>query len=95
MQGESRLPMIERKYKNVLHGLITVSKSEGIISLWRGVGPNIQRAIVVTCSQFVSYDFFKRTALQQFGLADGFITHLLASCAAGVVVAMAASPGNK
>ena len=68
---------------------------EGFSALWRGAGPNINRAMITTCAQLVSYetaqDFFQTTCELQKG---HWFTDLSSSCVAGVIVAVCASPSD-
>jgi dicarboxylate transporter 10 len=78
MQNDGQLPAhLKRNYKHALDGLLRMAKEEGIGALFRGVGPNINRAILMTSSQCVSYDRFK-AFFQQY-LNEGIGLHLLSS----------------
>lgn len=85
MQNDGQLAAAERRnYRNALDGVLRMSREEGLSSLMRGVGPNVNRAILMTGSQLVSYDVFKDLLLNTAGLKDGAGVHfgssLLAVC---------------
>lgn len=80
MQNDGQLPPQQRRnYKHAIDGIIRISKEEGTAALFRGVGPNINRAILMTSSQCVSYDMFKAVILNHTPLENGVPVHLLSS----------------
>jgi len=54
--------------KSSLDGLARIVREEGVVSLWKGWGPNFNRAMFMTASQVATYDQFK-----QMLLASGFV----------------------
>lgn len=80
MQNDGQLPShLKRNYAHAFDGLIRIVKEEGPAVLFRGVGPNINRAILMTASQCVSYDRFKSFFLTNHVLNEGIGLHLLSS----------------
>ncbi|KAI8074292.1 mitochondrial carrier domain-containing protein [Gilbertella persicaria] len=93
MQNDGQLPThLKRNYMHAFDGLVRMTKEEGLASLFRGVGPNINRAILMTSSQCVSYDRFKAFFLGHHYLSEGIGLHLLSSMLAGLVATTACSP---
>ena len=93
MQNDAALSAAERRnYKHALDGLIRMTREEGITSLFRGVWPNSTRAVLMTVSQLVSYDVFKRELLDRFHMKDNLTTHFSASLMAGFVATTVCSP---
>ncbi|KAL4879142.1 putative phenylalanyl-tRNA synthetase alpha subunit [Aspergillus karnatakaensis] len=93
MQSDAALPPAQRRnYRHALHGLVQMTRTEGFSSLFRGVWPNSTRAVLMTASQLVSYDVFKRVCLENFGMKDNLGTHFTASLAAGFVATTVCSP---
>lgn len=93
MQNDQALPAAERRnYKNAIDGLVRMIREEGWASLVRGVWPNSARAVLMTASQLVSYDVFKRELLQRTSMTDGLSTHFTASFMAGFVATTICSP---
>jgi dicarboxylate transporter 10 len=80
MQNDGQLPPQQRRnYKHAIDGIFRISKEEGMSALFRGIGPNINRAILMTSSQCVSYDMFKSIILNYTSMADGITLHLTSS----------------
>ncbi|KAI8644650.1 mitochondrial carrier domain-containing protein [Parasitella parasitica] len=93
MQNDGQLPLHQRRnYKHAIDGIIRISKEEGASALFRGLGPNINRAILMTSSQCVSYDIFKSTILNHTSMQDGVGLHLTSSVLAGLVATTVCSP---
>lgn len=93
MQNDAALPAAERRnYKHAIDGLIRITREEGWGSLFRGVWPNSTRAVLMTASQLVSYDIFKRELLARFKMHDDLKTHFTASFMAGFVATTVCSP---
>jgi len=93
MQHDAALPPDQRRnYKNAIDGLIRMTREEGWKSLFKGVGPNSMRAVLMTASQLASYDGFKRLLIQNTPLEDNLTTHFSASFLAGFVATTVCSP---
>lgn len=93
MQNDAALPAHQRRnYKHAIDGLIRMTREEGVASYFRGVWPNSTRAVLMTASQLVSYDIFKRICTDQLGMADSLSTHFTASISAGFVATTVCSP---
>ena len=93
MQNDRSLPEAQRRnYKNALDGMYRMTKEEGWKSLFRGVGANSMRAVLMTASQLASYDTFKQLLLQGTRMEDGLTTHFTASILAGFVATTVCSP---
>ncbi|KAG8531058.1 uncharacterized protein KY384_004415 [Bacidia gigantensis] len=93
MQNDRSLPEAQRRnYKNAVDGLIRMSKEEGWRALFRGVGANSMRAVLMTASQLASYDSFKKLLREKVGMQDGVSTHFTASFLAGFVATTVCSP---
>ncbi|KAJ9115404.1 hypothetical protein QFC22_005161 [Naganishia vaughanmartiniae] len=86
MASDRTRPPAERYgYRNCVHGLYRITKDEGILALYRGVAPNVVRAILMNASQLASYDYFKSTLLKIKGTRDGPALQFGASFLAGTV----------
>lgn len=80
MQNDGQLPPQQRRnYKHALDGIVRISKEEGFSALFRGLGPNINRAILMTSSQCVSYDMFKSLLLNYSPMQEGLTLHFSSS----------------
>jgi len=93
MQHDAALPVDKRRnYKNAIDGLVRMTREEGWRALFRGVGANSMRAVLMTASQLASYDGFKRVLLEKTNLEDNLTTHFSASFLAGFVATTVCSP---
>ncbi|GAB5587869.1 hypothetical protein Unana1_02769 [Umbelopsis nana] len=93
MQNDGQLPpAMRRNYRNAIDGLIRICREESPKVLARGIRPNMNRAILMTCSQLTSYDVFKEFLLGQLQQQDGFMVHLESSIFAGLVATTVCSP---
>ncbi|KAI8989330.1 mitochondrial carrier domain-containing protein [Pilobolus umbonatus] len=93
MQNDGQLPAhLKRNYSHAIDGLYRILKEEGINALFRGVGPNINRAILMTSSQCVSYDGIKEVLVKNQYMKEGVPLHLVSSVMAGLIATTACSP---
>ncbi|KAF9346642.1 Mitochondrial dicarboxylate transporter [Mortierella sp. NVP85] len=93
MVNDGKLPKEQqRHYKHAFDGLYRIVKDEGASQLMRGLGPHMNRAILMTSSQLVSYDGFKRQLLQLSWFEDNLITHFASSLLAGLVATTVCAP---
>ncbi|KAJ3092301.1 Mitochondrial dicarboxylate transporter [Quaeritorhiza haematococci] len=93
MQNDGKLPLEQRRgYRNVFDGLIKIAKDEGPTALFRGMGPNVQRAILMTASQVTSYDQIKQGLLSTPYFKDNIVTHFSSSLLAGLIATTVTSP---
>ena len=61
-------------------------------ALWRGVGPTVQRAAILTATQIPTYDHVKSTLILKGYLSECLQLHMFASIIAGFVTAFVTSP---
>ncbi|KAF9116091.1 Mitochondrial dicarboxylate transporter [Mortierella sp. AM989] len=93
MVNDGKLPIEQRRqYKHAIDGLFRIVKEEGPSQLMRGLGPNMYRAVLMTSSQLVSYDEFKRSLLATSWFKDNLITHFASSLLAGLVATTVCAP---
>merc|ERR1711920_765411 len=93
MQSEGALdPNQKPRYKNTFAAFKDIYRTEHIRGLWRGVGPTVQRAALVTASQIPSYDHMKHTILNHGLMDEGVKLHIVCSMFAGLVAATVTSP---
>ncbi|EWM21544.1 mitochondrial 2-oxoglutarate malate carrier protein [Nannochloropsis gaditana] len=92
MQADGKLPPEQRRgYKHVGDALLRVAREEGVLTYWRGAGPTVMRAMVVSTTQLGTYDQAKVT-FKETGLPDGTSLHLISSLTAGLVYSLASLP---
>eukprot|EP00656_Telonema_subtile_P029547 TRINITY_DN32664_c0_g1_i3.p1 TRINITY_DN32664_c0_g1~~TRINITY_DN32664_c0_g1_i3.p1 ORF type:complete len:156 (+),score=54.27 TRINITY_DN32664_c0_g1_i3:91-558(+) len=75
------------------NALSRIVREEGLLTLWRGSGPTVTRAMIVTAGQLATYDQAKE-ALIDYAAFDkqSMSTHLTASLVAGVVSSCVSNP---
>eukprot|EP00397_Hematodinium_sp_SG-2012_P050034 GEMP01057966.1.p2 GENE.GEMP01057966.1~~GEMP01057966.1.p2 ORF type:complete len:162 (+),score=37.55 GEMP01057966.1:578-1063(+) len=92
MQADGKLPVEKRRnYSNVVDALRRTINEEGASTLYRGVGPTITRACIVTTFQLGTYDQAKELLLR-VGIKDGVTCHFSASLLAGFFASVASNP---
>ena len=55
----------------------------GVLGLWRGCLPNVQRAALVNLGDLTTYDYIKTYILAVTQFTDNPLTHSLSSACAG------------
>ncbi|KDN40520.1 putative DIC1-mitochondrial dicarboxylate carrier protein [Tilletiaria anomala UBC 951] len=95
MTSDLNLPSQKRyNYSNALTGLVRVFQEEGPTSLFRGLTPNVVRAILMNASQLATYDMFKESLVSSGLYAEGTWLHFSASFLAGTVATTVCSPAD-
>ncbi|XAR61272.1 hypothetical protein NMG60_11034920 [Bertholletia excelsa] len=69
-----------------------IASEEGIMGLWKGVGPAMARAAALTASQLATYDESKRILIRWTPLQEGFYLHFISSTIAGSVSTLITAP---
>lgn len=84
---------LPHKYKGVLHCFQTTLREEGILGLWKGVGPTMGRATALAAAELSTYDEAK-LQLQHFGIIkqDGLLLHVSTAFISGFTSTVASSP---
>ncbi|OQR81608.1 solute carrier family 25, member 30-like [Thraustotheca clavata] len=88
MQGEGN------RYPNVRAAFQDIVEHDGVKGLWKGVGPTMKRAALLTASQIPTYDHAKHTLLNHEIMEEGFPLHAVCSMLAGFMAATVTSPGT-
>lgn len=93
MQNDPGLPVEQRRnYRNIVHGIVKMVRTEGWSSIWTGVGIGAGRAAVATATQLAGYDIFKQQLMVRTAMGDDVPTHIAASCLAGFLSTFLCSP---
>ncbi|KAH9604828.1 hypothetical protein KSS87_014236 [Heliosperma pusillum] len=87
-----RLQMNSGTKVSALGEMRRIISEEGIIALWKGVGPAMVRAATLTASQLATYDETKRALTRWTPLEEGFPLHFMSSTIAGAVSTLATAP---
>ncbi|KAI7227087.1 hypothetical protein KC330_g8553 [Hortaea werneckii] len=93
MQNDPSLPReLRTNYRNILHGLAKMFRTEGLGSGWIGAGLGASRAALATATQLAGYDVCKREILARTAMTDNVPTHISASCLAGFLSTLICNP---
>ena len=93
MTTDGRLPKSQqRSYKHVFDALYRVVKEEGVLSLWRGCGPTVARAVIANAAQLGTYSQVKQSLLTTCYFSDNILCHFIASMTSGVITTWASLP---
>lgn len=93
MQADGRLPIEQRRnYKNVGEAMVRIVRHEGVGTLWRGCGPTVQRAMIITASQLAIYDQVKEEFVSSGLFQDGPQLHVASSVVAAGVASVTSNP---
>jgi hypothetical protein len=91
--GMSSGAAVSRKYCGVVHCFQTTLREEGVVGLWKGVGPTMGRATALAAAELATYDEVK-LQLRQQGIIenDGLFLHTCTAFVSGFVSTVASSP---
>lgn len=91
MQADTLAKDGERRgYKNVFDAIWKITKSEGVLTLWRGSIPLVARGAAMNLGMMASYDQAKETIAAWNG--HGFLTNTGASAISGFACAFTSLP---
>jgi len=95
MQADGKAPPeLRYNYKNAFDGLFKMAQKEGILSWWRGCGPNVFRAALMSAGQLAAYDQCKQLLLTTPYFKDNTMTHFTASTMAALVATILCNPSD-
>jgi hypothetical protein len=90
-----RMQAGNRRYGHVFQALRSISRDEGVHTLYRGVGALVMRGMLVTSGQFLTFEKSKAYLVQRQGWSkDAVHTQALAGFAAGFVAAVLSTPAD-
>ena len=91
MQSDNTLPADQRRnYRNVGDAFTRIVREEGILELWKGVGPTMVRAMALNLGMLGPYDQAKEIFGKFWG--NTMKTNLAASACAGFLAAFLSLP---
>lgn len=95
MQNDTGFAKHERRgYKHALDGVVRVTREEGVPAIFRGLGTNLVRGVLMTSSQVVTYDVSKELLIG-FGMKkESVLTFFSASLLSGLVATTICSPAD-
>ncbi|PNH06251.1 Mitochondrial uncoupling protein 2 [Tetrabaena socialis] len=92
MQSEGKLAEgVAKKYPSAVAAYGIIAKEEGVLGLWKGLGPNIARNAIINAAELASYDQIKQSMLGM-GMKDDIKTHIVSGLGAGFVAVCIGSP---
>ena len=94
MEGKRRAAGLPARQDTMLGVASAVVKEGGVIALWRGAVPNVQRAALVNLGDLATYDQAKSHLVAAGWPADSAVTHFLSSLAAGLAAATMGTPAD-
>ena len=72
------------RYANTFHAFKHIISNEGVLGLWNGVLPNMQRAFIVNAMELGTYDHAKQILINDYKFSPtSVLTHASASFVAG------------
>merc|ERR1719263_127143 len=80
------------KYSGILNCFIQLYKSNGIKGFWKGVWPNVNRAMAVNLGELATYDLAKTNIILFSGLPDDIRVHTLSSISSGLAASICSTP---
>eukprot|EP00887_Chlorella_sp_A99_P005802 scaffold1.g5802.t1 len=100
MQADGRLVaaglQAAPRYRGLTDALSQITRQEGLLGLWRGSAPAVQRAALVNLGELSTYDAAKRTVLASgvTGGKDSPVLHALSSLCSGFVASVVSTPAD-
>ncbi|CAM6090146.1 unnamed protein product [Calypogeia fissa] len=96
MQSDGRLIRMGQapRYTGVVDAFTKIVKAEGVTGLWRGVGPNVQRAFLVNMGELACYDGAKQWVISRGMLEDNILSHTVASIMSGLSATILSCPAD-
>lgn len=80
--------------KTILGTSKNIIKKYGVFGLWRGVLPNVSRAMLVNLGELATYDHSKKLLKKQFNLEDNTPLHVSSSICSGFVASLCCTPAD-
>tara|TARA_B100001093_G_C26811897_1_gene1007925 strand:+ start:317 stop:1129 length:813 start_codon:yes stop_codon:yes gene_type:complete len=78
---------IPRTIRSIYH-------ENGIMGLWKGVGPNVSRAMLVNLGELATYDTVKNKIKDTLNLSDSTPLHMASSVCSGFVSSACCTPAD-
>ena len=66
----------------------------GFRGLWRGVGPNVSRAVLVNLGELATYDIVKSKIKKRLCIDEGIPLHVMSSTCSGFVSSLLCTPAD-
>ena len=80
--------------KTIISNIRHIIKKNGIIGLWKGVTPNVSRALLVNLGELATYDHSKKILKKYFEFKEGTYLHIISSICSGFTAALCCTPAD-
>ena len=94
MQADGRMANKNPRYSGVADAFVKILRAEGMMGLWRGLLPNVQRAFLVNMGELACYDQAKRSIIGHGICDDNVCAHTLASMMSGLCATTLSCPAD-
>ncbi|XP_044529625.1 mitochondrial uncoupling protein 4 [Gracilinanus agilis] len=94
MEGKRKLQGKALRYRGVHHAFLKILKEGGILGLWVGWVPNVQRAALVNMGDITTYESVKHFLKSNTSLEDGILIHITGSTCSGLVTSILGTPAD-
>lgn len=96
MQSDGRLVKLgfPPRYSGMWDAFSKIVRDDGFLGLWRGVGPNAQRAFLVNMGELSCYDQSKQFLIRNSICYDNIYAHTLASMMSGLCATTLSCPAD-
>ena len=83
---------LPKKYSGMGHAFVSIVREEGVLGLWKGVGPTCGRATVLAAAELATYDEVKGRFLASGFFKEGLLCTVCTAFVSGFVSTVASSP---
>mmetsp|Transcript_44438 Transcript_44438/g.144239 ORF Transcript_44438/g.144239 Transcript_44438/m.144239 type:complete len:303 (+) Transcript_44438:66-974(+) len=83
---------LPKKYTGMGHAFFSIVKEEGVLGLWKGVGPTCGRATALAAAELATYDEVKTQFLHKGIFTEGLLCTCATAFVSGFVSTVASSP---
>eukprot|EP00980_Cylindrotheca_fusiformis_P002879 scaffold674_cov126-Cylindrotheca_fusiformis.AAC.18 len=81
-----------KRFRGMTHAFFSIIREEGVLGLWKGVGPTVSRASVLAAAELSTYDEIKGRLLATPYFQDDIVCVALTSSISGLFCTVASSP---
>lgn len=83
---------LPKKYTGMTNAFLSIVREEGVLGLWKGVGPTVGRATVLAAAELSTYDEVKGRLLQTPYFEEGLFCTVTTAALSGLLSTIASSP---
>jgi len=98
MQADARAvaagKQVAPRYQGMADALVKITRQEGVVGLWRGASPAVQRAALVNLGELATYDQAKQAVLATGWVGDNVGAHTAASVCSGFFASLVSTPAD-